>query len=422
MFDLQAESCPLNSLLVFDYGEGELFMTFISGIFQSLIANMLFSFFRMERITRKKSDFEARSKLFHSNISPYILDTVIPELSPKINRKLYRCELNAETKTFPFISLESINKVTLPTSLQTARRKFFLNEKLIDWLDRELKRNLTNNPTFTIDGISRDCKLSIGIGDYYSTISTSDVHYFNLIRYFPLKTKRGAFFTYRHGRYMSEWLNSLESIVIDKDFSHYCASIGCSVFTVLKGTDGKYKYLIKKNSSAKGSSAFEHHVIPSFMFQPIARRDSEQERELDLELSVVREFGEELLGVESLENAETVDVLLEQINSNNLLNFLYNNIKSKSIFLEKTGFILDVYRLRPEITFLLIIDDDEYSKNLKTNWETEKNSLDLIELNDDSAYLKLLSAQENALCAPGAAALINGRNRAIEVLNRNIDI
>ena len=391
-------------------------MSFISGVLQSLIASLIFYFLRTESKTRNQAAFKKRSKLFHEKISPYLLNTVLPEMHPDIYKKLYTANVNNYLETFPFIELNPVQKITISKRLQTSKRTFSMNYKLIKWLKEELEKKLTNDPTFIIYGVSSSYELSIGIGDYFSTISTSDIHYLNLIRYFPLNTKYGSYFSYRHGRYVSEWINSLSTVVLDHSYSHYCASIGCSVLTVLKGTDGRYKYLIKKSSSTKGSSSvFEHHVIPSFMFQPSAIRESEQERELDLELSVVREYGEELLGMSELERPETVDVLLEKIRNNTLLNNLQNKIKNGEVILRKTGFIMDIYRLRPEITFLLIISDDDYSKNIRTNWEIEKHSLDLIRLDDDDTYFELLKSSKTPLCAPGVAALIYGRNLALEM-------
>lgn len=406
------------------------FITFISGIVESLIeerlfawiANILFTFFKLEKKTSKKVAFEARSKHFHSEISPYLLKEVIPKLDREIGKKLCRYTCNGEEIIFPYIDLKLGKEITILQSLQIAKREFPLNYELIEWLKRELNKTVTNNPTFIISGISSNFELSIGIGDYYSTISTADMHYFNLIRYFPIKNKLVYYFIYRHFKYMSKWLSALRMIVLNKDYSHYCASIACSVLTVLKSSDGKYKYLIMKDSVTKASAAFEHHVIPSFMFQPIASRESEQERELDLELSVIREYGEELLGLKKLESAETVDILLGYIKENNLLDSLHKKIKTKEFFLEKTGFILDIYRLRPEITFLLVIPEKEYSESIKLSWETEESSLELIDLYDDSAYFDLLSTKENPICAPGAAALINGRNRAIEVLAKKFNL
>ena len=395
--------------------------TLISSIVASWIANILSSFFKLKKRTSKKEAFEARCKRFHSKISPYLLEKVITKREPKIAGRMRRYTCHGKEIMFPYIDLKPGKEITMPQNLQKAKMKFFVNDKLIAWLKGELGKTVKNNPTFIISSISNNFELSIGIGDYYSTISTADMHYFNLIRYFPIKNKCGvSSFIYRHHKYMSEWLSALSKIVLENDYSHYCASIACSVLTVLKSADEKYKYLIVKDSTNKAASAFERHVIPSFMFQPIARNASEQERELDLELSVIREYGEELLGLENLESPETVDTLLGYIENSPLLNSLREKIKKNEFLLEKTGFILDIYRLRPEITFLLIIHEEEYSKSIKCNWEREQSSLDLIDLYDDSAYFDLLYTKENPICAQGAAALINGRNRAKEILDNKV--
>lgn len=217
---------------------------------------------------------------------------------------------------------------------------------------------------------------------------------------------------------MKNWIESLKLVSDSKTFSHYCASIGCSVLTVVKSTDGEYKYLLKTNSDKKNSTV-DRHVIPSFMFQPVSNRISEQERELDLELSVIKEYGEELLGMDELESAETIDVLIQKISSNKYSNKLYSLIKNKKAHLEITGFVLDIYRLRPEITFVLVIHDVEFSKNIETNWEAQRKSLEMVKLFDKDAYNEILLSMDNPLCSPAMAALINGRDKAISLLQNN---
>lgn len=91
-------------------------------------------------------------------------------------------------------------------------------------------------------------------------------------------------------------------------------------------------------------------------------------------------------------------------------------LKTGKATLEVTGLVLDVFRMRPEITFLLILNDDAYSKNIKTNWETEAKSLEQYCLEDDNSYYELISDIETPLCPPGLAALVNGRNQAIKKL------
>lgn len=393
-------------------------MNFILGIIQSIISSFLFNWFGTERKSRSKDAFQERTKLFHEKISPYLLDFVISEMAPDLKNKLVSFSHKGQSKLLPFVDLASDKDIKISDHLHTTKKKYKTDNELIDWLKNVLEKNVYDSPTFTVDGISSNSVISVGIGSYFANLSTSDIHYYNLIRYFPLNAKRGAYFSYRHGKYVSRWLESLREITLNNNYNHYCASIACSVLTVVKSSDGKYKYVIKENSTSKGSSALDRHVVPSFMFQPISNRLSEQERELDLRLSVYREFGEELLGLKELESAVSVDALLAHIQSNSLLAKLISDVETGDATIEKTGFILDVYRLRPEFTFLLIINDDKYSEALTANWEMEQGApLDFVELHDIEAYKELIFANKTPLCAPGLAALINGRDRALELLS-----
>ena len=72
-----------------------------------------------------------------------------------------------------------------------------------------------------------------------------------------------------------------------------------------------------------------------------------------------------------------------------------------------------MYRLRPEITSVLVIKDKSWFEeffNPKTkvgNWEIlECGVLDYA--TDSQSYEGLLSGDGGRLCAPGAAAIING--------------
>ena len=151
----------------------------IEKILLAWIANTLFKLFKLEKRTSKKVAFETRSKNFHSEISAYLLKEIIPKLEPEIDKKLCRYAYNSEEIIFPYIDIKPGEKITILQSLQKAKKKFPLNHKLIDWLKEELNKTVKNNPTFIISGISSNFELSIGIGDYYLTISTADIHYFN---------------------------------------------------------------------------------------------------------------------------------------------------------------------------------------------------------------------------------------------------
>lgn len=391
------------------------------GVVASLIANAISVVYGVEKETRTKAAFEKRSQLFHSEIAPYLLENVLPDRFRAVSKKLARIKTPEGLKTLPYIPLNVDGNISLSKHLAIDKRDKVKDQdpKLLDWLTKELGKRITDNPTFAIQSINSSGEISAGISNYFSTISTCDKHYLDLIRYFPLQDKMGSHFAYRHKKQTNKWLESLNKIVTRNSFRHYHASIGCSVLTVMKSSDGLYKYPIKLNSKEKGSGASDRHVLPSFMLQPISNSHMlEQQRELNFTVSVLREYGEELLGVPELETAETADVMFEYISSNPILSKLQKQLQTGEAKLIVTGLVLDIFRLRPEVTFLLILNDDIYSKKLKTNWETEARSLEMFELHDTSAFWNLICDTHEPLCAPGLAALINGRQKAIEYLSK----
>lgn len=391
-------------------------MNFITSVFASLIANFISGFYQIDRNTRAKKEFVKRSRIFHKEISSYVLGEIMSAKSPSIAKKLVRIETPDKVIIAPFIDLNNTSKISISEHLITESGEKKHNKKLIRWLTDELGKKIENDPTFVVKSIQSTGKINVGISDYYSTISTCDKNYLDLIRYFPIKSKMGKLFAYKNSQKVNNWLASLEKIVEKKSFSHYHASIGCSVLTVMKSIDGSYKYPVKINSQEKGSGVSDKHVLPSFMFQPISDQLSEQERELNLTTSVLREYGEELLNIDELEAAPTADVMFNQINKNKYLKKMKKQIENGQATLEITGLILDVFRLRPEITFLLVLNDDIYSRNIKPSWEAGSKSLEQYDIYDDEAYYKLISDSESPLCAPGLAALVNGRSKAIEHL------
>lgn len=393
-------------------------LSFLASTLASILANLISSALNQEKRTSAKDAFEERSRVFHNEISPYLLKEVLPKFSPQLSDKLEKITINGRLHRLPYISLLDGEMIKLSKNLTTEIPDTVKDSKLIDWLKYKLGKRIENNPTFSLQSISSNGELTIGMSDYVSTLSTSDAHYFNLIRYFPLSKKSWFFFSYRNNKYTTKWLKSLKKVGLENSFRHYHASVGCSVLTVIPNSDGDYKYLIKNNSKKKGSSVSDKHVIPSFMMQPVSRVAIEQEKELDFEINILREFGEELLDVSELENMATYDALKLFIDDDKILNNLQNGIKNGDVVLMPTGLCLDIFRLRPEVTFLLIIKDKDVYARLKTNWEAE-GSFDPLDLNDEEAYNKLITDENYPLCSPGLAALINGRGKAVTLINHS---
>jgi hypothetical protein len=393
-------------------------VAFIEGVIQSLVANVISAIYKDKNVSNSKQRFEDRASLYYKKILPYLMDIVIPELADDLSIKLNKEYIRDVEVKCPYVNLIDGSNLAIPKNLQTNRNHFNVNDDFIRWLREDLEKVANNDPTFCLNSISTDNRLSISVGNYFSTLSTSDVHYYNLIRDFPINSRLGTYYAYKYGKHVREWISSLKKIINKKSFSHYCASIGCSVFTVLRYPDGDYKYLIKTNSPQK-NSAYDRHVIPSFMFQPTSNTINEQEAEMNLALNVIKEYGEELLSIDELDEATSQTVVNRIISDNPLLFALREGLRQKKFKLLITGLILDVVRLRPEITLLLIIDDEEFSQQIKPNWEVERKTLDVFDLFDETVYEEVLLDRDKPLCSPGIAAVVNGRSKALELLAKN---
>ena len=384
----------------------------------SSVANYFFWLMPPKKFSSETTLFVEKSKLFHRNIKPYLLNTVIPRISKSVDNSLAIYTYNNNKIKLPYIDLTSSSDIPIDVSseISTTKDNNKIDDHFISWLRFDLNKTIYDNPTFRLQSISHNNKVTVSISSYFQTLSNSDRHYYNLINNYPLKWSKLKALYYNSGFTTRQWIRSLESIIRNKDFSSYSASIGCSVLTVLKDKD-KYKYLVKVNSSEKNSMS-DKHVIPSFMFQPVSSNHKDQALELKLKISVLREYGEELLNIDELMKAPLVNGLLSEIKNNKYLDEINTMLAVEQADLLITGFILDIFRLRPEFTLLLIIRDEKYIDKIQTNWEVE--SMEAIDLEDDNKYFELLTDNEQPLCASGLAALINGRNKAIDIQNNRL--
>lgn len=92
------------------------------------------------------------------------------------------------------------------------------------------------------------------------------------------------------------------------------------------------------------------------------------------------------------------------IEENDLLDGLYKNTAKMELI--QTGFVLDIFRLRPEFTYVLVIHDPSYVKKVQRNWETKK--LYQKDIYNDKEMAELLNYSESDLCPPGLAAVHKG--------------
>lgn len=372
------------------------------------------------KILIDKKEFVKRVKRFNKYILPFFLNELLKEKSPQIHQRLERLNINGSSLTLPFINLDENMEYIFPTELEIGKKEEVVDDYAMKWI-HNLDKNIYDDPTFTLESISTKKEIRIGVGSYFGNINTSDKYLYDFVRDYKFNKRNDVKFLLklRNSARVEDWIKTLEKAILDNCFSHYCATIGLSVLTIVL-SEGKYKYYIKTNSDKLFTSFHDKHVIPSGIFQPFDNFYlKEQKRELNLQRAVYRELGEELLGIKELERPENSDIVDRIFKEHTILNNVIQNFGKKNYTLIKTGFILDILRMRPEFTFLLIIKDEQFAQNIETNWEVKEGCLNLIDLEDEEMFHQLLYNRDTPLCPPGLAALIFGRRKALKIIYRN---
>lgn len=355
--------------------------------------------------------------------------------SSQIYRSLLHKEIDGVNYIYPVIKLEIEDNICvnnfIDQNIDEQKDNSINDENLLRFCKNELRKNLTDNPTFRLTAFKKN-QITLGLSTYYQTLSSSDIHFMQFIANMPSSkkiefNKSTAFNKYASQPFFKKWEEQLTKIIENKSFSHYSASIGCSVLTLFKDKSDGYCFYIISNSTEKNGSK-DAHVVPSFMFQPTDHNIETAKRELDLQAQVLREFGEEILGIEEFENPSP-DILRRGLDSSNNINRTHEQeliIKLARLLKEKrselfiTGVVIDAFRLRPEITLLLFIDDDNYMDKIYPvgNWESAKK----VKSYRLKEYIKFYKRDKDFpfLCAPGIAALINGVEYAKQNLSDKI--
>jgi len=189
------------------------------------------------------------------------------------------------------------------------------NEYFINELKDKCGKELWNNPTYRLVKIDNS-ELVLGKSDYYKTLSTCDIHYYNFIN------KNNNML--ENSNNYKKWITQLENIIYHNKFTDISASLGCSTLLVVKNHfNNKFQYYIVNNSKTKNGNSTKH-VVPSFMFQPTKMivDDDDFKSQSDVLSQVLKEFAEELLGMEELEHINDYQVLHYKMDKNKVIKHL----------------------------------------------------------------------------------------------------
>ena len=115
--------------------------------------------------------------------------------------------------------------------------------------------------------------------------------------------------------------------------------------------------------------------------------------------------------LEQIDNQRELELVMKTNKDLERIKKLLNNGKAT---LKILGVSLDIFRLRPELVTVLIIDDEKFYNNFypKTSWEVsskDKDGLGIYNIDDEEQYLKLIFDEQKPLVSPATACLKLGR-------------
>ncbi len=359
------------------------------------------------------------AKILHKNQNS-ILRTTFDKLDKIMKYNLKNKLLTEKNKdqeiTLPVILLTD-KEISISDTMSYTIDTNKVNEYFINELKEKCGQKIWNNPTYRLMDIDKE-QLVLGQSDYYKTLSTCDIHYYNFMKTNHNKLKKDHDYT--------QWFAQLEKIIVHNKFTDISASLGCSTLLVVKNQlNNKFQYYIVDNSKAKNAKDTKH-VIPSFMFQPtkILTDDDDFKLQADIVPQILKEFAEELLGMRELEKINDYQELYYRMNENKVIKRLKKLLSNGKATLKILGLSLDVYRLRPEILTVLIIDDKKFNelfnKERQLSWEAstdDLNGLHIINIDDKQKYLDLIFDNNTPLVSPAAACLKLGREYVLKTYN-----
>ena len=375
---------------------------------------LILKYFPKKWENKKPCPFD--EKILHKNQDTILYSTfekLEKELFEKFNinfRKKILIEKNGENKILLPAIILTQNEIQISNTLSKTVDTNPINDNFIDTLEKQCGHRIWQNPTYRLMNIDTDTnELSIGQSTYYQTLSTCDIHYYNFM-------DKNNNMINGEGKEYNDWLRKLRNIIVYNQFSTVSASLGCSTLLMLKNPKSKiHEYYIVDNSKIKNAKNTKH-VIPAFMFQPTKKIKNNEDFRLqsDLTTQILKEFGEEFLGLEELEEINDYEKLQAEMNKSKVLKKLKKLLENKKAIIKVLGVSLDIYSLRPEILTTLIIDDEKFFKQFnqtrKLSWEaSDSDGLMIIDVNDEQTYLDLIFNKERPLVSPGAACLKLGR-------------
>jgi transcriptional regulator with XRE-family HTH domain len=248
-------------------------------------------------------------------------------------------------------------------------------KRRLDAWDRQLREiragrrahlDTWNQLTYDLQAMTRDehgrVQLHCKLGTYYHSLSTSECLDPELLEAYAAwpDSQPDAVWNRLERR---AWLHECVPDPV-ADGRYRSTALGVSTLTIVRvrnRTFDGYKMFLSPRSVTVATKRRSYHVVPSGMFQPFIPGDSSDllQGQFSVSGTVMREFVEELYGVEELETGDgRVDP--EAIYRRREVQLLSGMLEAGDAALLYSGVAVNMLALRPEICTVLIIDDSRW--------------------------------------------------------------
>jgi transcriptional regulator with XRE-family HTH domain len=222
-----------------------------------------------------------------------------------------------------------------------------------------------NQLTYDLQAMARDeqghLQLHCKLGTYFHSLSTSeclDPELLDAYAAWPDSKPETAWPRLERRAWLHERVPDPVA-----DGRYRSAAIGISTLVIVRArsrTFDGYKMFLSPRSVTVATQRRRYHVVPSGMFQPFVPGESDLLRsQFSVFETVMREFVEELYGVEELETGDgRVDS--QAIFHRREARVLSDMLRGGDALLLYSGVAVNLLALRPEICTVLIIDDPRW--------------------------------------------------------------
>jgi hypothetical protein len=265
---------------------------------------------------------------------------------------------------------------------------------------RNSGRNVFNGVTFSLKTLKTNpLKIDGQLGYYFDMLATCAA--------FERELRDAAAETYIRLPARSRYHREVQPLSALRSGRGRSAAIGGACLLVFK-QQGRYQAVLGRRSARAATDPGFFHLLPAFIFQPLSA--TVQEGEWSIRRHIYREFLEELFGMPEVSAPERLDYFAEHP----ALVDLEQMLATGQAGLYLTGISLNLLTLRPEISALLLIHDENWyarvtapASPFRLDVEAEtQQGLTLVPIESDAALLAALPPAVHTIMPPQATAAL----------------